>query len=284
MKFSLNFLVSILIGLLITVSLVYFLGIGGGGSRSGPPVLVATAQIEAGNLIQKTQIKLIKWESSDAPPGSFADLAKLDGRVARQTIYNGEPILDIKLAPIGSKVGMESLITVGKRAITVRVNDVIGVAGFALPGSYVDILANIKDRSGQSYSKVVLSRVKVLAVAQETEVDTNKPKIVNAVTLELSPQESERLDLARSIGSLSLVLRNELDKDVASSRGARVEDLLSNKNYHNATDMDPSNEDSTDNVKVDSPKDKLKNSSGSQMGGAGHVEEIRGLSRGRTSN
>jgi pilus assembly protein CpaB len=284
MKFSLNFLVSILIGLLITISLVYFLGIGGDGSRSGPPVLVATAQIEAGNLIQKEQIKLIKWESSDAPPGSYADPTKLDGRVARQTIYNGEPILDLKLAPIGSKVGMESLITVGKRAITVRVNDVIGVAGFALPGSYVDILANIKDRSGQSYSKVVLSRVKVLAVAQETEVDTNKPKIVNAVTLELSPQESERLDLARSIGSLSLVLRNELDKDIESSRGARVEDLLSNKNYHNATDMNLSNEDSSDSVKFDSPKDKSKNSSGSQGGGTGHVEEIRGLSRGRVSN
>jgi hypothetical protein len=80
------------------------------------------------------------------------------------------------------------------------------------------------------------------------------------------------------------VLRNELDKDIESSRGARVEDLLSNKNYHNATDMNLSNEDSSDSVKFDSPKDKSKNSSGSQVGGTGHVEEIRGLSRGRVSN
>lgn len=283
MKFLVNFLVPILIGLFITIALVYFLGIGSGGSSSGPPVIVATAQIEAGNLIQKSQLKLIKWQSSDVPPGAFQDLAKIDGRVARQTIYNGEPVLDIKLAPVGSKVGMESLITVGKRAITVRVNDVIGVAGFALPGSYVDILANIKDRSGQSYSKVVLSRVKVLAVAQETEVDVKTPKIVNAVTLELSPQESERLDLARSVGSLSLVLRNELDKNIESSSGARLEDLLNNKNYPNS-DRDLTKDNTIDNTKIDMPKDKSRNISRSQESFSGHVEEIRGLERGKVSN
>jgi len=170
------------------------------------------------------------------------------------------------------------LITVGKRAITVRVNDVIVVAGFALPVSYVDILANLKDRGGQSYSKVVLSRVKVLAVAQETEVDTSKPKIVNAVTLELSPEESERLDLARSVGSLSLVLRNELDKDVGGSRGARIEDLLKNSKHASSSEQ-------IDTEEKDSPSDQ-KNTVKSQSNSEsyGRVEEIRGLLRGKSAN
>lgn len=117
------------------------------------------------------------------------------------------------------------MIAAGKRAISVRVNDVVGVAGFALPGNYVDVLVSAKDSSGHPFSKIVLNRVKVLAVAQDTTADPTKPKVVNAVTLELTPQESEQLDLARSIGSLSLVLRNELDTTSSSSVGARLVDL-----------------------------------------------------------
>ena len=112
-----------------------------------------------------------------------------------------------------------------KRAITVRVNDVIGVAGFALPGSYVDVLVSARDARNEPFSKIVLDRVKVLAVAQETAADPAKPKVVNAVTLELTPAESERLDLARSVGSLSLALRNELDRVALTSGGTRLEDL-----------------------------------------------------------
>jgi pilus assembly protein CpaB len=121
------------------------------------------------------------------------------------------------------------MITVGKRAISVRVNDVVGVAGFALPGNYVDILVSAKDGTGQPFSKTVLNHVKVLAIAQDTTADPAKPKVVNAVTLELTPSEAEQLDLARSIGTLSLVLRNEIDSLELKSGGASLKDITQHK-------------------------------------------------------
>ncbi len=116
--------------------------------------------------------------------------------------------------------------------MTVRVNDVVGVAGFALPGNYVDILVNLAPTNSDlaqnagSISKIVLERILVLAVAQESAVDDTKPRVVNAVTLELTPNEVEKLDLARSIGSLSLVLRNQIEAQPANTTGATRESVL----------------------------------------------------------
>jgi pilus assembly protein CpaB len=138
----------------------------------------------------------------------------------------GEPVLESRLSPVDVKGGLSATLAPGKRAITVRVNDVIGVAGFALPGSWVDVLVSARDARNEPFSKIVLERVKVLAVAQETAGDPAKPKVVSAVTLELTPAESERLDLARSVGSLSLALRNELDRNIPASMGTRLEDLM----------------------------------------------------------
>lgn len=284
MKFSANIVVSILIGLLLTLALVYSLGIGD-KSKSGPPVIVASAAIDAGAVINASNSKVVYWSGSETPPESFKTVKELEGRVAKQNIYSGEPILNAKLAPVGSKVGMESLIAVGKRAITVRVNDVVGVAGFALPGSYVDIIANLRDNHGQSYSKVVLKRIKVLAVAQETEVDTSKAKVVNAVTLELTPEESEQLDLARSIGTLSLALRNELDKSDVSSKGVNVNDLL--KEQISRSPVTQNDDQAENNQSNDTDKDKKAVTKpvsapkpvASPKPKVPAVEEIRGLNR-----
>ena len=115
--------------------------------------------------------------------------------------------------------------------MTVRVNDVVGVAGFALPGNYVDILVHAQ-RDGavkgetKPISKTVLEHVLVLAVAQEASRDDTKPKVVNAVTLELSLADSEKLDLARSIGTLSLALRNQSDEATVSTAGITRTELL----------------------------------------------------------
>ena len=117
--------------------------------------------------------------------------------------------------------------------MTVRVNDVVGVAGFALPGNFVDILVHTQDDRAKpagggplAISKIVLERILVLAVAQESGRDDNKPKVVNAVTLELTPEQVEKLDLARSVGSLSLVLRNQVDPAPVNTDGATKESLL----------------------------------------------------------
>jgi len=125
------------------------------------------------------------------------------------------------------------VVPTGKRAMTVRVNDVVGVAGFALPGTYVDVMVNTQDEGAarndrdHSISKIVLERILVLAVAQEADRDTTRPKVVNAVTLEVSPDEAELLDLARSVGNLSLVLRNQTDpKSASNGNGATKAALL----------------------------------------------------------
>jgi len=198
----------------------------GGSSGSGPQVVVASANIEPGVAISASQITSVRWPSV-APPGSSSDAASLVGRVPKQIVYAGEPVLESKLAAKDAKGGLASTISPGKRAISVRVNDVIAVAGFTLPGSVVDVMVSAKDADGAPFSKIVLTRVRVLAIAQETAPDQTKPKVVNAVTLELTPGESEQLDLARSIGSLSLVLRNELDIGSVTSSGSRLGDLIS---------------------------------------------------------
>lgn len=196
---------------------------GGSGGR----ILVAASDISLGQRLAPEMFKPAEWPADSVPKGAFSDPQKLAGRVLRTNLLMGEPVSEAKLAPSGTLGGLSALITEGKRAITVRVNDVIGVAGFALPGNYVDIIVSMqKDpRPGaemreQNISKIVLERILVLAVAQEVNRDETRPKVVNAVTLEVTPEQAEKLDLARSVGTLSLALRNQVDPQAASTEGA----------------------------------------------------------------
>jgi len=160
------------------------------------------------------------------PAGSFSTVEAIDARVLRTQLLRGEPVLEARLAPVGTKGGLSAVIGQGRRAITVKVNEVVGVAGFALPGNYVDVLVNTQDDRERPVSKIVLERILVLAVAQEASRDDTKPRVVNAVTLEVMPDEAERIDLARSVGNLSLVLRNQVDTNQAQTDGIRKADLL----------------------------------------------------------
>lgn len=193
---------------------------------AGTQIVVATADIGQGTRLTRAGLELLDWPSSSVPPGAISDIAQLENRIARTDIGRGEMVLESKLAPPGTMGGLSAVVTNGKRAMTVRVNDVVGVAGFALPGNYVDILVNLQHQardSGdaeESISKIVLERILVLAVAQESNRDDTKPRVVNAVTLELAPDQVEKLDLARSIGSLSLVLRNQVDPEPTNTAGA----------------------------------------------------------------
>jgi pilus assembly protein CpaB len=154
--------------------------------------------------------------------------------VVKVGVLRGEAILEGKLAPVGTKGGLSAVIASGKRAMTVRVNDVVGVAGFALPGNYVDVMVNAQQdknrgEENRQISKTVLEKVLVLAVAQEANRDDTKPKVVSAVTLELSLEDSEKLDLARSVGTLSLVLRNQMDKTTVATAGITKGQLFGEK-------------------------------------------------------
>lgn len=195
-------------------------------------IAVAAVELQLGGQITPDAIRLVEWPSGSVPTGAFTDVAALDGRVAITSILPGEPVLESRLAPVGTKGGLSAVVPQGKRAITVRVNDVIGVAGFALPGNYVDIMVNTentganRNNEDQMISKIVLERILVLAVAQEANRDETKPKVVNAVTLEVTPEQAERLDLARSVGNLSLVLRNQVDSDPTDTAGITKAKLL----------------------------------------------------------
>lgn len=200
------------------------------GQMASTRVVVAAGDIQLGSRLTSQMLKTVDWPSGSIPPGAIAKSEMLEDRVVRTSVLRGEPILEAKLAPVGTKGGLSAVIPEGKRAMTVRVNDVIGVAGFALPGNYVDIVINTQlDGSGgasRQISKIVLENILVLAVAQEANRDETKPRVVNAVTLELTPEQAEKLDLARSVGSLSLVLRNQIDKDGVETRGIMKPQLL----------------------------------------------------------
>lgn len=193
---------------------------------SSSKVYVAARDIDAGTRLTFDMLKKIDWPTTSVPTGSFQELEKLEGRVLRTYLVIGEPVLEYKLAPIGTSGGLSGVIAEGKRAITVRVNDVIGVAGFALPGNLVDVLVSAKDENHKPFSKLVLEQILVLAVAQDVGRDDTKPKVVTAVTLEVLPEQAEILDLARSIGTLSLALRNQVDGQHVDTHGRRINDLL----------------------------------------------------------
>jgi len=200
-----------------------------GGAKSR--IAVATTDIAIGGRISTEMVRLADWPEGSVPAGAFVDGEKLDGRVVLQSVQRGEPLTEARLAPIGTKGGLSAVVPAGKRAMTVRVNDVVGVAGFALPGTFVDVMVNTQvdhaQRGDGSISKIVLERILVLAVAQESDRDATKPVVVNAVTLEVTPRDAEILDLARSVGTLSLVLRNQTDAVAqAAGNGATKTEML----------------------------------------------------------
>ncbi|MES2114225.1 MAG: Flp pilus assembly protein CpaB [Pseudomonadota bacterium] len=202
-------------------------------STNTQKVAVALVDIPLGSRINAEMVRLVDWPAAAMPPGAFNDPKLVDTRVTRTTIQRGEPLMEAKLAPPGTQGGLSAVVAEGKRAMTVRVNDVVGVAGFALPGNFVDILVNTQEEGVRnnavkdpSISKIVLERILVLAIAQEAGRDDTKPKVVNAVTLEVSPEQAEKLDLARSVGTLSLVLRNQIDPKPVTTAGATKTSLL----------------------------------------------------------
>jgi pilus assembly protein CpaB len=205
------------------------------GTIESNKVVVAASDIELGSKLNLQMLTTVDWPSGSIPQGAFTELKDLQDRVVRISVQRGDAVLSSKLAPIGTQGGLSAVISEGKRAMTVRVNDVVGVAGFALPGNYVDVMVNaLKERQGRfeenlQISKTVLEHVLVLAVAQESSRDDTKPKVVNAVTLELSIDDAEKLDLARNVGTLSLVLRNQIDKEPVTTTGITKNQLFGDR-------------------------------------------------------
>lgn len=200
-------------------------------------VVVAAMEIPFGVKLEESQIKVIPWADKSLPQGAYASKDQVVNRVTMNKFYPDEIITEKRISEHLGGSTLSALITKEYRAISVRVDDVVGVAGFILPGNRVDILATKMDRENNKASThTQLQNVKVLAVDQEASQDKEKPSIVRAVTLELRPDQAEIVTQAMQEGTIQLTLRNPLDNEleetevkVAEAQAAPVADKPARK-------------------------------------------------------
>jgi len=194
------------------------------------PVVIAKVQLDVGSQITERQLDIIEWPVAYLPRGTESDPAKLVGRVTRHTLSPNEPVLEGALAAVGMSGGLSAVISEDKRAVSVKVDPVIGVAGFVTPGSRVDVLATLRRLDLQKplpFSKVILEDVAVLAIDQKMEeVRNGDPVLVSVVTLEVTPQDAQKLIYSAHEGNLQLALRNPTDHTLVPARQVGAADIL----------------------------------------------------------
>jgi len=174
-------------------------------------IVVAAKDLDIGSRLTSESLVLARWPKANIPPGSFEEVNDLAGRVAVSKLVAGEPVLAAELAAPGSGAGLVALIPPGMRAMSIRVDEVIGVAGFILPNTYVDIIGVEAHKDGTKTAKTVLEKIQVLAIAQETFTEEGKAKIVKTVTLQVEAEQTKKLALQTHKGAIHLVLRNPLE-------------------------------------------------------------------------
>jgi pilus assembly protein CpaB len=200
---------------------------------SGVPVVVAAKAIPVGVRITKDDVKVVEWPASNQVPGAYADpKAVLDLGVI-QTIAVNEPVTATKVASPESGAGLPPIIPAGMRAMSVRVNDVVGVAGYVLPGTRVDVLVSVRDDGGQGnnepMARTVVSNVEVLTSGinlNREDAKKGDAQKVSVVTLAVLPDDAERIALATSQGTISLALRNPLDVEPTKTAGIKLPALM----------------------------------------------------------
>src|SRR5215212_11376665 len=198
-------------------------------------VVVAKVDIPVGSRIIAEQLTIAQFPANVTPEGALSTIDdKLVGRVVVSSISPRDPVTEGKLAPVGAAGGLSSMIPEGYRAMTVAVNDVVGVSGFIMPGTLVDIVVVITPPKGsgneEMISKIVLQNIKVLASGQNIDKPKNDREVdraIKAVTLQVTPEQAEKLALASSEGKLQLVMRNSVDQADEQTAGANKRSLLS---------------------------------------------------------
>lgn len=189
--------------------------------------VAAAANLEAGQVIKAENLRLVDWPASSPLPGAFSAPQPLVGRVVMYPLAAGEPILERQLASAGSGLGLTVKIPDGMRAISLRSDEVVGVAGFLLPGTHLDVLVTMHPPNGSDpITTTVLQDVQVLASGQKTEPDPEgKPVTATVVTILVKPEEAERVDLASTQGIVHFVLRNGVDREQLKSNPVQFSDL-----------------------------------------------------------
>src|SRR5262245_7720419 len=221
---------AVLFGLIAAVSVSRFLSSAAGGNDLGA-VVIAKVELPLGAKIVTEQLTTVQFPRNAVPEGTFDSIDKVVGRITVTRIAPREPVTNSRLAPPGTTGGLSAIIPEGYRAMTVRVDDVVGIAGFLMPGALVDVLVTIspQDNSSQGpISKIVLQNIKVLASGQDLDQPKNErePNAVRSVTLQVNPEQAEKLNLAASEGKLCLAMRNPIDQGDEQTLGANKRTLL----------------------------------------------------------
>jgi pilus assembly protein CpaB len=243
-------------------------------------VVVAATEIPVGSAINITQIKTVDWPKANVPQGALLSTDQATSRVAVQTFMPGDPIVEGKLVPKEGAPGsiLTYKIPEGHRAMTVSVDQVAGVAGFINPGNIVDVVLTASPPgSSQSISKIVLQNVPVLAVGQIVDQKEGKPVAVPTVTMDVSPEDAEKLAVASTQGRLQLVLRRAGDKEVANTGGATVSKVMSGAKGGAPVKVTSSTSKKAPVAKVqEAPKEEAKVSVEVYRGGQKTTETFKG--------
>jgi pilus assembly protein CpaB len=228
-------LAAITFGLIAAVSVKQYLLSAKTFESSLNDVVVAKVDIPIGSRLIAEQLTVAQFPANVTPEGAIPTIdEKLIGRVVVASISPRDPITESKLAPVGATGGLSSIIPEGYRAMTVAVNEVVGVSGFIMPGTLVDIVVVTTPPRGsasdETISKIVLQNIKVLASGQNIDKPKNDREVeraIRAVTLQVTPEQAEKLALASSEGKLQLVMRNSVDQADEQTAGANKRSLLS---------------------------------------------------------
>jgi pilus assembly protein CpaB len=191
-------------------------------------IVVAASPMRFGMRVTAQMLREVAWPEAAIPAGTFAsinDLMNPGKRIVLASIEPNEPILRTKITGPGQRATLSAVIEQGMKAVTVRVNDVEGVGGFVLPGDHVDVLMTRHADKASGNNDVVLQNVKVLAIDQLADDSADKPSVVKAVTLEVDTVAAQKLSLAASLGSLSLVLRKAGEAEIEGTRRVTQNDL-----------------------------------------------------------
>ncbi len=191
------------------------------------PVVAAANDLHWGIKLSPENLNVIYLPEKSLSAGHFTGIEEIKDRVLKTSVVINEPILESKLAHEGSKAGLYGVIEDEKRAMSVKVNEVIGVAGFVYPGSNVDVLVTINQKTGKGpISKIILQDIPVLAAGTQMEVKEGEAVKVKVVTLEVTPEQSEKLAMAATKGKIRLALRRTGDAKIATTKGVTTSDLI----------------------------------------------------------
>ena len=225
-------------GMALLVTGVFYRVAVGGDSPAAEPlgmteIVVAVKDLEVGSQIQVDDLRLQEWPTGNVPEGALTTLDQAIERSPMALVLADEPVLERRLAPAGSGFGLSPKVPEGMRAMSVRVDDVSGLAGFVMPEAKVDVLItgtpSSSNASGQM-TRTILSNVRVLSAGEHLTPDASgRPQKVPVVTLLLAPDQAEMVTLAQSRGRIQLVLRNAKDEEIAQTEGVTESELYGGK-------------------------------------------------------